>query len=1270
MEFTRTNILTDTPGGKSMSSGGIILEGNQGGSGGDYVHPTGWLWGNKYTGRETLDGDLTSHGTIKCVDLNATNISSINLTSVNINATNLTSVNGDFTDLNVFDNLTSYGADIDHATIRNLFVSGSAHFVELIIDKLNSTNGSLILSPAHAEISKVEVDGNYITCYFLASDGEKKISNDFDVDDLVICQSFNAVEGVSHDVDNKFIWKRCIAKGTTQDGSEHWIKFYTTESNMGANYMHTDCNSEFEVADVICTLGNWIKTDRQKAILMTATNSKWLDIGNVTADYNHSYEVTTYDSNNPYIRTANPGLAIDVGVLDNGHYVHPDNIDKPYVLSFIDDETIGWGQAFGNDGYFSNDPKCDVKIFNINQGATVEFKFRPHFDESIHYFDYEYRDNITRYTSLPTYHWGVIDDGDTDGFSVFAMMGFMVWCVRTFKYVIENGNRVGYYCTYKFYLCKGFDIVREIRLSNNTINSIYITESDNNASSDSLLNYLGGRYFKPATSVRYLVYAGDIFGEPGGPAGIRCNALALLSANPFIDVSPDYTQALNNFVIDLYSITVKQNGLVLWDYNANLSLGEDMIVNGDFSKSGYWETTFDNDTNSPMELGNAAENAYMISPYCKSIYDSSVVYGGNNSLKDKYLNSNVFHFDDGIYILEFDYYINNDNNISYYNENRSFNKSREKFHFQLSLCRSDFTQSHVRSDLEVYPNVSGLHKFKLIIGINVDTTGMSLPDNFININIVSGVSRDYLVGINTDNIGNENELVIDNVHLRKVNNSTDGYVKHVDTWECYPGSYDLFIYTYPFLGTYPYPFSCDQLVEKKYKGIVTNPIDAPAIITFDNINDFSLAGRHISVLSPRYNLISANSVNGLDDRISHSSSFQLLEDQINMTVTQSEFDELNQTVINQGTLISQNASAITLKADKTTVNTLSGEVSSLNSSITVLSDRITLNSSAITSLNSDYTQLSSELNIQAGEISSLVSSVSSIDGEVTRLWSSITQLPDQISAYVYTELDGDLTQTGIDITNHQISLTADNFIVKNNNNNPTLYLNSQGLVESRLGFVTNPRTGSEETFNPTFYALSMERQNNDPLAYSIGLSGFNKAYQGSPVINQNTDYTDSALCDFFKVSTDIYNKTSDLQYRIPILTMQQDDFTLYDANMNYIDEGLVSCRTTMKLQPKELSFSWNEGGTPQLGLVKDLDGNMVPGIESWVGGVSKCVSVGVGHSLLKDASVEIITGWNTTIDDWINGHSLEWSAISVGELIRVKKTSGDKYSTLIIKELN
>lgn len=1238
MQFTRTNILTDTPGGKSMSSGGIILEGNQGGSGGDYVHPTGWLWGNKYTGRETLDGDLTSNGTIY-----SQNVSSVNGDFTNLTSVNLTSENGDFRYLNVYDNLYAWGADIDHATIRELFVSGSAHFVELIIDKINSTNGSLILSPAHAELTRVEeVNGN-VYCYFPASDGDKEISNDFDIDDLVICESFNAVEGVSHDVDNKFIWKRVIGKGTTDNGDsesdtdgfkkEHYI-IVKASSFSDDEYVASGTNTEFERGDVICTLGNWTKPSRQKAILMTSTNPKFLDIGTSNPDPNKPYDVTVWDDE-AYMRTAPIGVCNDVCKYDN---LTNEIIRDVYPLVWSNFSNDYYSDAFTN------------HLQDLKTGHKITLKIRPHFDTT-HY-------DINKYDN------DCYKDNDVNNLIIFKMLSFGI--LRQF---VLHKSSTEWWGEYKYMLVRftlrnneydwSYNVwdkcykVRDLNLTDNEANTIVITDADN-IYGEEISNFKIVKRQGPATALNW-----DM-----------CNYIVGSIGNPFSfnTDEPEYGEYyknncvyLNNEVYDYYNYKfLNQDNIVLASYKVtDLIIGdeaykyqEEVIPNGNFNDNRHWLTTFQNAPEGYSDFINAKECVYMRRPLCKEVYVSGSTQMGGMS--GNYLKSDDFTFpyNRAIYELSFDYYVGNDNSVN-----------DEQFYFQFTIHDVYRGADHHKI---IYPDKVGYHKCRIYLSVypkEVDLYESYYIPNVIDLHydgIVDGNDRveklPYYISFNTDMCGNQNQLVIDNVHLRAMKSN-------------------FFLIGNELSSAYTY----DSTTERRYRGGSVNPIEAPAIITFNNINEFSLADKHVSVLSPTFNLISASSISGLDDLTNSISS-------------------LNTRVTNCETNITTNSQQIALKADKTTVNTLSGEVTnlssaytqtaeqvainvssiselngavtSLNSSITVLSDRITLNSSAITSLNGSVSTLESEFSVIPGQISSIVSSISSLEGEDVRLWSSISQLPTEISAYVYNEIDGDLTQTGIDITNHQISLTADNFIVKNNNNNPTLYLNSQGLVESRLGFVTNPRTGSEETFNPTFYALSMERQNNDPLAYSIGLSGFNKAYQGSPVINQNPDYTDSALCDFFKVSTDIYNRTSDLQYRIPILTMQQDDFTMYDSNMNYIDEGLVSCRTTMKLQPKELSFSWNEGGTPQLGLVKDLDGNMVPGIESWIGGVPKCVSVGVGHSLLKDASVEIITGWNTTLDDWINGHSLEWNSISVGELIRVKKTSGDRYSTLIIKELN
>lgn len=306
----------------------------------------------------------------------------------------------------------------------------------------------------------------------------------------------------------------------------------------------------------------------------------------------------------------------------------------------------------------------------------------------------------------------------------------------------------------------------------------------------------------------------------------------------------------------------------------------------------------------------------------------------------------------------------------------------------------------------------------------------------------------------------------------------------------------------------------------------------------------------------------------------------------------------------------------------------------------------------------------------AGNYSTLAMRADSIETNVRNLSNTYTTFRQTYDSFVLNINDG-LSQTGIDLTNHRIVLTADNFLVKNNNNQNTLYLNSQGLVESRLGFITNPRTSNENTFYPIFYALSKERFNDDPLGYSLGLSGYNKAVNGSPRISNDPyipDYTDSVYIHYFNFNAKEYNLNSDISYRIPELTMEQHDFTTQgtEAINNY---GAVAGRYKLKLSPKDgIAVTWNVGGTPILGATKDLNGNDVTGITGWIGGTEKMVCFGAAGINVKDAAEEIVIGWNTTLDEWVTGHSTQWNAIPVGSLVRVKTYSNDRYSTLICKE--
>ena len=91
-----------------------------------------------------------------------------------------------------------------------------------------------------------------------------------------------------------------------------------------------------------------------------------------------------------------------------------------------------------------------------------------------------------------------------------------------------------------------------------------------------------------------------------------------------------------------------------------------------------------------------------------------------------------------------------------------------------------------------------------------------------------------------------------------------------------------------------------------------------------------------------------------------SSQFQVVSDQISSKVSQTDFNSLSGTVTTQGTLIQQNAEAILLKADTSTVNTaLNGkmgtDMSNRASSILIDSGQIRFDSNSIVVNSSQFT---------------------------------------------------------------------------------------------------------------------------------------------------------------------------------------------------------------------------------------------------------------------------------------------------------------------------
>lgn len=137
-----------------------------------------------------------------------------------------------------------------------------------------------------------------------------------------------------------------------------------------------------------------------------------------------------------------------------------------------------------------------------------------------------------------------------------------------------------------------------------------------------------------------------------------------------------------------------------------------------------------------------------------------------------------------------------------------------------------------------------------------------------------------------------------------------------------------------------------------------------AIITEDTLQAYDYAtiqdytGNDIQI-------IGANNVKLIGDTAIYKpyaieSEFQVLQDEISSRVTQTAFNSLENTVTTQGTLIQQNADAILLKADTTTVdaglaNKMGRDMSNRASSILIDSGQIRFDSNSIVVNSSQFT---------------------------------------------------------------------------------------------------------------------------------------------------------------------------------------------------------------------------------------------------------------------------------------------------------------------------
>lgn len=263
-----------------------------------------YLWGQPFDGTQDVNGNMDVEGDINVTgtinaegdiittsNIHADGISSNtiqtatidadngNITTVNSTNTNTTNINATTGDI---ENLISDNGEIQNLNV-DVLNAKQAHFWELVIDKMRSTNGTFILSPSNAKIEKVVEDttnGTYQLMWRAADiNTNKAITNDFEVNDQIICLSFNQAEvGNNYDLNNKYYWAKVTAKGTTNiydDLMEQNIDYHYI--TVGGEQVTWDGTLNPEVGDEICVLGNTTDTTRQNAIILSSTNSTFLD---------------------------------------------------------------------------------------------------------------------------------------------------------------------------------------------------------------------------------------------------------------------------------------------------------------------------------------------------------------------------------------------------------------------------------------------------------------------------------------------------------------------------------------------------------------------------------------------------------------------------------------------------------------------------------------------------------------------------------------------------------------------------------------------------------------------------------------------------------------------------------------------------------------------------------------------------------------------------------------------------------------------------------
>lgn len=306
-------------------------------------------------------------------------------------------------------------------TTEYLTVTKQAHFFELIIDKIRSVGGQLIITPASCVIDYVwgiGKNGKYIetnnpnyassidkfAIFWRAKDyNGHAISNDFIPGDQVICQSFNNVhEGVNYNAANKYYWRLVdsiedkiwinLATGSTTKnreavtGNRYEVTMYDTQTTINNettyNNIQWECNPqtipgiytdvEWEAGTTseehAQLTGTMISASKTYGIQITPLNGDNTITTSLTFSVKQVYEdINSDDPKNPnIIKRSTNNLIIGVYFKD-GTFKLYDHPDRNYAGQIVLNWHMKGDAATHSNGEEVNAPIEAITIVSLDE---------------------------------------------------------------------------------------------------------------------------------------------------------------------------------------------------------------------------------------------------------------------------------------------------------------------------------------------------------------------------------------------------------------------------------------------------------------------------------------------------------------------------------------------------------------------------------------------------------------------------------------------------------------------------------------------------------------------------------------------------------------------------------------------------------------------------------------------------------------------------------------------------------------------------------------